>query len=78
GTHQFQPVIYLKEPETVVGVAEELESFFYVFLYNSVCLLRNSLSDVQGQLWIPPLRTTHREPLNLESNLTRSWRGSGV
>ncbi|KAH9913814.1 uncharacterized protein BXZ73DRAFT_106834 [Epithele typhae] len=46
GTYQFQPIICLKDPETVVGVAEELESFFYVFLYNAVCLLDHNLPDV--------------------------------
>lgn len=43
GTWQFMSVAYVRNPERPVVIADELESFFHVLLYQSVRYLRSSL-----------------------------------
>ncbi|KAH9924997.1 uncharacterized protein BXZ73DRAFT_50266 [Epithele typhae] len=47
GTWQFIPVRCLLDPRSAIRIADELESFFHVFLYNSVRLVPSNLLDVQ-------------------------------
>ncbi|KAH9914368.1 uncharacterized protein BXZ73DRAFT_54968 [Epithele typhae] len=51
GTWQFIPVRCLLDPRSPIKVADELESFFHVFLYNSVRLVPSNLLNVQHFVW---------------------------
>ncbi|KZT04636.1 uncharacterized protein LAESUDRAFT_682471 [Laetiporus sulphureus 93-53] len=46
GTWQFQSAMVLLQPAKAVEVADELEAFYYVLLYNALRYLHNTCSDL--------------------------------
>ncbi|CCM00602.1 uncharacterized protein FIBRA_02638 [Fibroporia radiculosa] len=52
GTWQFRSAILCSEPSRAVDIADELESFFHVLLYNGVRYLSHNCPDVGAFLYL--------------------------